>query len=287
MVVLDWANSIMAIPREEIDYWLMDLFMRRQDLEDCEKQILELAGQCENTEEFAVLKHVLEKFILLSDNQFEKYLRRLAKSIAQVSSTKTSVAVVAMAWNEGADSSQMVLQRLKPMLPRGGRIKLFNSVPMYLKKKNMKDYPHFILIDDFAGTGSTVRGRLKHIFAESKSRKFPVTGQVKVVFGMEGAFDLLSGLDIDLEFLVKLKPGLSGHFSGAELGVKSCHMNRLETGLAQIVEGKMLPNFGYGRAEALFCLKGHNAPNSNFPILWWPEDCRGEPRDTLVYRSEL
>jgi len=276
-----------AIPQETIDYWLMDLFMRRQDLEDCEKQILELASQCDNTGEFEVLQHILEKFILLSENQFEKYLRELAKRIIQVSSKKAYVAVVAMAWNEGADSSQMVLQRLKPMLPRGDSIKLFNSVPMYLKKENMKDYPHFVLVDDFAGTGSTVRGRLKHIFAESKSRKFPVTGQVKVVFGMERAFEYLSDLGVDVEFLAKLKPGLSGHFSGTELGVKSCHMNRLESGLAQIIDVKMLPSFGYGRAEALFCLKGHNAPNSNFPILWWPEDWRGKPRDTLVYRSEL
>ena len=278
---------MVAIPQEEIDYWLADLFMRRQDLEDCEDQMLELAGRCHNVAEFEVLKHILEKFILLSDNQFEKYLRMLAKSILQVSSKKESVAVVAMAWNEGADSSQMVLQRLKPMLPRTQQIKLFNSVPMYLKKENMKDYPHFILIDDFAGTGRTVQTRLKHIFSESKSRRFPVTGQVKVVFGMEKAFELLSVSAIEVEFLVKLKPGLSGHFSGEELYTKSCHMNRLECDLAQVVDEKILPYFGYGQAEALFCLKGHNAPNSNFPILWWPEDLNGNQRKTLVNRNEL
>ncbi|MGJ8590323.1 MAG: phosphoribosyltransferase-like protein [Yoonia sp.] len=265
----------------------MDLFMRRQNLEDLEVPILELAGQCKSNEEFEVVQHILEKFILLSDSQFEKYLRSLAKSIEATFASKENVALVAMAWNEGADSSQMVLQRLKAMLPRSGNLKLFNSVPMYLKKENMKDYPHFILIDDFAGTGKTVRTRYKHIISESKSRNFPVTGEVKVVFGMEKAFEFLSQLDIDVEFLVKLKPGLSGYFSGDELSKKSCHMNRLEAGLAQIVEGKFLPGFGYGRAEALFCLKGQNAPNSNFPILWWPEDWQGSQRNTLVFRSEL
>jgi hypothetical protein len=65
------------------------------------------------------------------------------------------------------------------------------------------------------------------------------------------------------------------------------NMKRLEAELAQNIDGKVLPSMGHGEAEALFFIKDGNAPNSNFPIFWWPEDSKNNQRNTIMKRHEL
>ena len=45
-------------------------------------------------------------------------------------------------------------------------------------------------------------------------------------------------------------------------------------------------NFGYNHAEALYCRKYGNIPNSVFPIFWWKQYKDGSPRSPLFVRVQ-
>lgn len=277
----------MSIPADEVNDWLFDLFLRRDILSEYEEALQELAGYCKNRGEYNLLQHTMEKIIVLNDTQFSTQLFRLSKRLKAIAKKEGPLAVVAMAWDGGADSSQLLAQRLKSQIDRADNIKIFNSVPNYERKNNLAEFPRFVLIDDFSGTGKTVWGRYNHIINSANDRGVEVVGSADILFGMEAAFQHLTSKGVPTYFAKKLTPGISGYFNGSDLAKNINHMKRLEEELAQELDDTPLPSFGYGEAEALFVIKEHNAPNSNFPIFWWPENVKNERRVTIMRRHEF
>jgi hypothetical protein len=128
------------------------------------------------------------------------------------------------------------------------------------------------LVDDFAGTGKTVENRLNHIINHARGKKIDVDPNVCLMFGMEKAFQYVSSILANTHFCNQIKAGMSGYFSGKDLANKILNMKRLEEEFAPVVDDRCMPSMGHGEAEALFFIKNNNAPNSNFPIFWWPQD---------------
>lgn len=273
--------------KHEINDWLFDLFLKREILEDFEDPIQDLMKLCRSDSEFALMRHAIEHLVILNNAQFSRHIDNLVGHIENYFSSDESLAVVAMAWDEGADSSQLVVQLMKPALKNASHIKLFNSVPQFVKKNYLQEYPRYVLVDDFSGTGNTVLNRIKHIENAAKGKGIDVSSNAYLMFGMEAAFNVLRGNGINIHFGAKLKAGISGYFSVADQASKYAEMKRLEEELAPLIGTTSLPSMGHGNAEAMFFIQGYNAPNSNFPIFWWPFDARNKNRDTLMNRYEL
>ena len=102
---------------------------------------------------------------------------------------------------------------------------------------------------------------------------------------MEKAYNYMIDKGVDVQVEQKLKAGLSGHFVGDDLDEAIAVMKGMEGRLAKLFKDKPVPSLGYGEAEALYCAKNWNAPNSNFPILWWPETLEGKKRRMVFIRS--
>lgn len=270
-----------------VNEWLFELLLRREVLEEFEEAIRELVKLCRTEEEFRTLSHTINNLIVLTSGQMDRYLNLMAAHIKNEIDDGSPLAIVAMAWGNEPDSSQAVVQMLKPKLRRMQNIKIFNSVPEFEKKTHVQDYPKFVLVDDFSGTGKTAEIRLNHITNHAKGKGVVVTPHVCLLFGMEKAFDHVSALLDRTHFCQKIRAGISGHFEGETLDTQIANMKRLEEELAPEIDGDPLPSLGNGQAEALFFVKNSNAPNSNFPIFWWPEDSANEERLTIMERAEL
>lgn len=250
-----------------------------------EDEIKHLFGICANNDEAEILLHTLSQMSILDHDQLSFGLKAMARHAAAKIEDSGTLAIVAMAYDSSADGSQLILQMLKTELDRNLKIKLFNTIPNYLRK--MEEYPHFMLIDDFSGTGGTVLNRLRHIDKNAQSRQISITRSVCLIAAMQAAKLAIESEGYEVKVFKELKAGLSGHFSGDTLDQARRQMLRLESELNPNISGKALPSFGHGGAEALYFVHPGNAPNSNFPIFWWPEDKTGNPRKTMMRRHEL
>ncbi|WP_454687111.1 phosphoribosyltransferase-like protein [Agrobacterium leguminum] len=276
---------VLFLKEEEIESWLFELILRREILGFYEAEVRELARLCKNQSEFSVLKHVLEKVVIVNEAQLQSAIDRMATGIKSQLKDDQKAAIVAMAWDDSPDSSQQLLQRLKVQFHNWKNIKFFNRVPSYVKPKIMEEFSTFILIDDFTGTGKTVLTRMNYVMKAGEGSGIKLDGRINLLFGINEALINIKDSYTSLTCVYSLPKGLSGHFSGAQLAENISHMKRLEEELAANIDGNQLPSLGHGGAEALFCIRNANAPNSNFPILWWPQDAKFEERLPMFRRA--
>lgn len=238
--------------------------MEKDILAEFEGEIRDLFSLCKNDAEVSVIKHTIENLSILRHQQLHQALRALAKHARTIASDSDNLAIVATAYGSDPDGSQLVVQMLKPLLRKIPNLRIFNSVPAYVKK--LPEYPRFILVDDFSGTGKTILNRLKYLTENAKSRSVPVDPSVYLVSCMESAQRNIRDAGYLVNVFNELKAGISGHFEGIELEEKVASMKRLEEELAAAIGATPLPSFGHGSAEALYFVHPGNAPNSNFPV---------------------
>ena len=205
------------LDHSRVDEWLFDLMLKREVLEDFEEPIRELVSLCRSEEEFEIVAHTIENLIVLTSGQLSKNLNLMAEHIKGKIHDGSPLAIVAMAWGNSPDSSQALVQMLKPKFRSLENVKFFNSVPEYEKKDHIQEFPKFVLVDDFAGTGNTVTTRLDHIIKHAKGKGVAVVPNVCLMFGMEKAFEHVSATLEATHFCNKIRAGISGYFSGEEL----------------------------------------------------------------------
>ncbi|HEV7342544.1 MAG TPA: hypothetical protein VGN68_12990 [Sphingopyxis sp.] len=269
---------------QEIRKFLFRILVANDSFDGLDSELFDLFAGCESESEYALISHVIEKMVIVKENKLSNLLESMAQFIKDKKNELNNYCVVAAAWDEDADSSQAVIHQLKSHLVGFGDIKFFNSVPQYLKKDRISLYPNFTLIDEFSGTGNTIINRVKHIKKHADSLGIQVNPSVFMLAGMQNALSFVKTHISDCEFAFEIKPGISGYFSGDELDLQILNMKKLEGYLSPNVDGNPLPSLGHGEAEAMFCIKRWNAPNSNFPILWWPKDKLQNDRSTVMKR---
>ena len=102
---------------------------------------------------------------------------------------------------------------------------------------------------------------------------------------MVDALTEVRGRGTDIFAAIELEKGISGYLTGSARDDAREEMLRLEARLHPTFNGRPLPSLGYGEAEALFSTDG-NAPNSVFPVFWWPRLRTGRNRKTILSRGE-
>ncbi len=233
---------------------------------------------------------LLENFDYIEQKSYSILLNRIAEYIIDDSGFQdTKTQILSLTFEDDADSSQKVLDQIKVPLAKKGwsNFKTVNRLG-YSRKNVDKGYSEIIIVDEFIGTGRTLKGRIDYL---RKNIEKPFNLKCCFIAGMETAIqNVITECDVEIYCPFPLKKGISEAFTGDDIEKRKNDMERLEKLLCEKINKKSLTDysFGYGLAEALYSSEGcdGNTPNSVFPIFWWPKDNKNVKRETILFRYE-
>ena len=99
--------------QKEIKRFIFNLIIENETLENLDDAMLALFGLCTNQTEFEVVKHSLEKLVILSPRSLSRLISKFSQDIIEISKNCDKVAVVASAFDANPDGSQLLIQLLK------------------------------------------------------------------------------------------------------------------------------------------------------------------------------
>lgn len=268
---------------------LYKLFPKQSWLLDKEEELKELLSSCKKQEHKNLIFELLEDFSFVNDTLFKTYLNLIADYIINDSGFDiTRTQIVGMSMDSSPDSSQWVIQLLKPILTKKGwnNVKMSNNFSKGVRLLNNEGYNQIILVDEFIGSGQSVIGRIEHL---KRTLKPNISYEIKACFiaGMEqGIQNVIEHFD-DFKCFLTLNRGISDKYEGEKLIQELKSMDVLESDLLPKINNKELSKYkrGYNQTETLYSSDG-NTPNSVFPIFWWPYDSKESSRNTLLIRNE-
>lgn len=275
--------------KKEDYHQIVNLYGKQGWLIKKQDKLIELMDFCETREHKDLIISLLERFHYLTDDTLGFLLNELADYIINKSGFKIETTqILSITFDDEADSSQKILDLIKmPLFDKGWRnIKTVNRYGAC--NKNFKEgKTQIIIIDEFIGSGKTLRGRIKQLKNDIKGEF-----ELKCCFlaGVKDAVESLEKENIEIFCPLTMPKGLSGFYQKPELVKMEDLMFNLELKLAHKINNKDLYDysFGYGDAQALYSLDGcrGNTPNSVFPIFWWLKDNNQKDRNTLLTRFE-
>lgn len=126
------------------------------------------------------------------------------------------------------------------------------------------DKSHFVLVDDFVGTGETAKGAIDYIHelfpALSDNKRISILS----IVAMKEGIDAITATGATVYASIICKRGISDYYRGEELVNAKDTMEAIEQRLKKL---KPEFQFGYGQSEALVCME--RCPNNTFPIYWY------------------
>lgn len=268
---------------------LFKLFPKQIWLIDKGDELKELISNCKKQEHKNLIFDLLEDFNFVNDTLFKEYLNLMADYIVNDSGfDMNSTQIVGMSMDSSPDSSQWVIQLLKPILTKKGwnNVKMSNNFAKGVRLLNNEGFNQIILVDEFIGSGSSVKGRIEHL---ERTKNPDIKYEIKACFiaGMEKGIAKVSEYFDEFKCFLPLKKGISDKYIGNKLVEELKNMDILENELLTKINDKELEKYklGYNKTETLYSSDG-NTPNSVFPIFWWPYDLKKQQRNTLLIRNE-
>jgi len=249
-----------------------------------------LFSDCKDVDQQELIIELINRFEYLSNDKYNNYINGLGADIyTEPGINDYDTQIVAMAADSGADSSQYILTDLKFIMQNLGweNHKFVNTFgKSYQTYKGSNSHKNIILVDEFIGSGQTVKNRVKNIgdvFTANGIVDFTI--RVKVLVSTEYALNQLKQDGIKVSAQVLIKKGISDYYTEQEAINKIGLMLQMESLLKETINGKCLPSLGYGKAESLYYRERGNVPNNVFPIFWWPKYNNDKNRNTLLARA--
>ncbi len=238
-------------------------------------QLVQDAADSHGSEGERLVHELLDRYTYLSNDDYDNAI----SSIAEYISTEfevTSTLLCASTADHEKDSAQRVLYDVVTALGFLGISKI-KSVNRYdSAHRHADETTDLILLDEFLGTGRSMKGRVNTLHRNFKSKNLPTPKiHVIVVAGMDFGMRQIAHMVSTLYPYISLSPGLRGFLNSTSLKEAYSVMDAIEGMLAAEYEGKKLPKYGDGGCEALYARKSGNCPNSVFPIFWWPVSIDG------------
>lgn len=269
---------------------IISLFSKQGWLIKKEEELKELITFYDKQEAKELIFSLLERFHYLENYYLQYLLNEIATYIISVSGfdiDKTQI--LSITYDDEADSSQRVLDMLKiPLFQKGWRgVKTVNHYSSCVKNFK-KGKSQILIVDEFVGSGKTLRVRIKQLKNDIKNGF-----ELKCCFiaGIKSAIESLQDEGVDIFCPLQLEKGISDFYIDESLIKAKKEMLNIESKLATKINENILVDysFGYGRAEALYSMEGcnGNTPNSVFPIFWWLKDYKNNDRRTLLTRCEI
>jgi len=263
---------------------ILQLYNVQPWLQKKEDELFDLLGLCSNIAEQGLIFDLLIKFKYLTSSDISEYYEKIVEQV--VESWKldpNETQIVAISCDDNPDSGQAILWFLKYYLVKYS-LSGFKLLNIFWKAiKHVEQRPNIVLVDEFAGTGTTVINRYKWL-RNSIPAKYEYNIFVCIIASMLNAKNNIEDHGIELFTPLVLQKGIKHNYEGKKRKKAYRNMYKLELKLAEEVEDIRLPNLGWGFAEALYAQQYANAPNSVFPIFWWPKLNDGSIRNTILRR---
>lgn len=247
----------------------------------------ELYHLCDDDSQRALVSDLLIHFDCIDDDLYNLALRSIAKRIAALKYNVSELAVVAMTEGFEADSAQAMINDIKIYLTQecGGNVQTINKFSRIQKAYNKEGKKHFVVIDEFSGSGKTISDR----FADFRRYNlYGATIDFFLIAAMREAYERVKKQGISIGVELFMDAGISANYTDDVLQKRIDEMKLLEGKLADQIGELQLRDysFGYRQSEALFTRKDHNVPNNVFPIFWWKQYRGMQKRITLFTRVQ-
>jgi hypothetical protein len=232
-----------------------------------------------------LLYDLIPRIHFLFSNGYDDAIATIANYITSTFDV-AKIVLCATTADHTKDSAQRVLYDVVSAIGMLGYDKV-NSANRYdcVTKKYGAQVTDIVLLDEFLGTGRSLRGRASSIqrHYRDKNLKCPPI-HVFVIAGMESGLRSVEPFVSSIFPVFALKPGIRGYAEKKALPFLYQTLDSLEKLLAPIVENIEMPAHGDGGCESLYARHFGNCPNSVLPMFWWPVASNGTRRKTLFSR---
>lgn len=254
--------------------------------------IVDMIMSCRTKDDYALISEMFKQLNdnIVDDSQSYALLYEMAMAIKkyETEGEHTAICVMRMKNDPEADSSQAVVNDLKVAITMAGGFEHTYSAVCFEEIESLykrKGYRHFIVVDDFIGSGKTVYARYRYFL---KRHLTGATISFYFLAGMAKGISYCKNRNISVYCCKVMHKGINGHYHGEELLKRIWSMRYMESLLGDECGAVQLKDnsFGYGQAEGLYCRQFRNVPNSVFPIFWWNVNKDGSKRQSVFTRVQ-
>lgn len=253
------------------------------------ESFLTLINSCENAEQIELMFDLTDHFTYVWHDQYYLLVEDAAKYIVAKSENESKPVILASSIDVHPDSGEIVLSDMKVFLKRMGqdsKFFLLNRVVSKDGNRETKDASIIFVVDEFAGSGKTMKSRYQKIREVNKTAPVIFVYLSGIISNIA---DVASELQCEYHCGMQLRKGISENNDEAKSASLLQTMLEYESHrLASQVGDKLLTDhsMGYGKAEALYARENGNEPNSVFPAFWWDLDNENKERNPMFIRSE-
>lgn len=274
--------------RDEYDWLMRVIATQREMLSGRTDALSELYEMCDSENQLALVSSLIERFSYINSERYGQLLSDMANYIFNIGYPENEIAVTAMEFKSHSDSSQGILQDLKVPLAIafGHRV---NDCNIFRKDDLAKNYKkncrHFIAVDEFTGTGSTIVQRYS-LFKKMNFKN--ATLDFCIMSGMEDAVEHIQNNGIKVKVFNLMRKGISDYYPLNEVQPNLSYMLELESKLAEKIKRTKIKDIslGFRQSESLYYKIYGNIPNNVFPIFWWKEYAGNKRRKPLFTRVQ-
>lgn len=238
--------------------------------------LYDLWSICDNENQKKLIENLINNFTYTTSKELNESGEEIAKLIEEKWLLKPSnTFLVAKCDDRKPDGSQAFLQSLKNKFSHEWEGKNFYNNLLEAAHK-IEDDSNIVLVDDFIGTGETIKSKYKY-FVKKLTERGIKNYNIRIVSfaAMEFSKSRLDSLtEVEYHSVIWLKKGITELISDAkEQRTANSEMKNLENKLSDTYKSLNLTkhSFGYKGSESLFTLESFNIPNNVFPIFWWPQ----------------
>jgi hypothetical protein len=280
------------LTEKERFHLLLNLYSKQPWLADKSVELDNLVYKdCTQQQERDLVFDLLSRVKLVTIEDCGILLRAMAEEIVtNPHLTEDTTLVAAMTADSQPDSGQVVIYDLRTILADFGWYQHeFTNRYDHIQKtyKRSPVHSNIVLVDEFVGSGQTVKGRVKAV--KETFDRLEVTDYsiyVEVLVSTEMGAKAIADSGIKFNSQVTIKKGITDHYSSQEeIERQILNMKNIEAVLQDEFRDFSMPSLGFGNTEALYYREKGNCPNNVFPILWWPVYKNDARRATLLTRA--
>lgn len=274
--------------KDEYNWIMKVLASQREMLSGKTDALSELYKMCDSEGQLSLVSSLIERFYYLPPDRYCSLLSDMANYIFNIGYPENEISVTALEFKSSSDSSQAILQDLKvPLAIAFGHkvsdCNIFREDD--LKLSYSKGYRHFIAVDEFTGTGSTIVER----YSRFKKMGFKnATLNFCIMSGMADAVEHVKHKGIGIKVFNLMSKGISDFYSADEIKSNINSMKELENKLAAKIKKTQLKDnsLGFRQSESIYYKFNGNIPNNVFPLFWWKMYAGNKPRNALFTRVQ-
>ncbi|OCK50689.1 hypothetical protein BA768_19430 [Chryseobacterium sp. CBo1] len=263
--VLEYDDFSRLMKMNNKFYWLTDNY----------EGLYELWSHCDNNDEKELVEFLIDNFQYTTGTDLKNSGASIVNQIENVWQLEShNTFIVATCDDRKPDGSQAFIQSIKNKFPITWENDNFYNNLLEAAHK-LHDNIHIILIDDFVGTGDTIKVKSKYLIKTLQARGI-YNYEIKVVSfaAMEFAKEKIDNLNFEFYSYLWLKKGINELITNDSKRKKAVStMRGLENKLGEDYKKLKLSKlrFGYKQSESLYSFESYNIPNNVFPIFWWPK----------------